>query len=148
MRYARQSKILEIIRNEEICTQEELAERLSSEGFSFTQATISRDIRELGLVKKNRGSGRSSYTEKKTSADHIDKLGKILSDTVISIKTAENLIVVTTLSGCASAAAEVIDRMPNEHVLGTIAGDNTILLIVNSKDNVEMVAKKLREVMS
>ncbi len=149
MRYARQTKILEIIKNEEISTQEELAERLKEEGFNATQATVSRDIKELGLVKVSGRIKKSRYADAPKVPERIlDKYGKILTDTIVSVKSSENLIIIKTLSGCAGAAAEVIDRVPDDSILGTIAGDNTILLIVDSKEHVEMVTNMIKEVIS
>ena len=140
MRYARQSKILEIIKSSEIDTQERLAEKLSQAGFNATQATVSRDIKELGLVKVSGKNGRSCYAEAPKVSNHeFDRYRKILHETVQSIKASENIIVITTLPGCANAAAEVIDKMDREEILGTIAGDNTIFLVVDKKEHVEDV---------
>ena len=149
MRYARQTKILEIIKAQEISTQEELAAKLKEAGYNATQATVSRDIKELGLVKVAGHQKRSCYADSPKVPERIlDKYGKILTDTIISVKSSENLIIIKTLSGCAGAAAEVIDRVPDDQILGTIAGDNTILLIVDSKDNVEFVMNMIKEVIS
>ena len=149
MRYARQSKILEIIKTQEISTQEELSEKLNEAGFRTTQATVSRDIKELGLVKVT-GSGRKSvYADAPKVPERIlDKYGKILTETIMSVKASENLIIIKTLPGCAGAAAEIIDRVPDERILGTIAGDNTILLIVDSRENVPFVIEMIQEVIS
>lgn len=149
MRYARQSKILEIIKSEEISTQEELSARLSDFGFKTTQATVSRDIKELGLVKVSGKSGKNCYSTAAKQSDFAkDKLSKILGETVLSVKIAENLVVVQTMSGCANAAAELIDKMPCENIVGTIAGDNTILIVVDKKDNASSVADLINEVIS
>ena len=115
MRYARQTKILEIIKSKEISTQEELADELFKLGFKTTQATVSRDIKELGLVKVAGRGKKSIYADAPKVPERIlDKYGKILSETIISVKSSENLVIVKTLSGCAGAAAEVIDRVPDE----------------------------------
>ncbi len=149
MRYARQSKILEIIKSQEIYTQEELAQKLKEAGFKTTQATVSRDIKELGLVKVSGNGQKSCYADAPKVPERIlDKYGKILTDTILSVKSSENLIIIKTLSGCAGAAAEVIDRVPDDQILGTIAGDNTILLIVDSKDHVDFVKNMINEVIS
>ncbi len=149
MRYARQTKILEIIKAQEISTQEELADRLNAEGFKATQATVSRDIKELGLVKVSGHGKKSIYADAPKVPERIlDKFGKILAETIVSVKSSENLIIIKTLSGCAGAAAEVIDRVPDEQILGTIAGDNTILLIVDAKDHVEFVMNMIKDVIS
>lgn len=146
MRYARQSKILELIKEQEIDTQDRLAAKLNQAGFDVTQATVSRDIKELGLVKVVGKSGRSCYAEApKISKVQFEKYSKLLSDTVLSIKSAENMIVIKTMAGCANAAAEVIDNMHLDEILGTIAGDNTIFLVIDSKDNVAKVLSKFDE---
>lgn len=146
MRYARQSKILEIIAASEIDTQERLADKLSQAGFNATQATVSRDIKELGLIKVTGKSGRSCYAQApKVSAKEIDRYKKILHETIQSIKAAENIIVIKTLSGCANAAAEVIDKMDKAEILGTIAGDNTIFLVVDKTEHVEEVLQAFEE---
>ena len=146
MRYARQSKILELIKAQEIDTQERLADKLNQAGFNATQATVSRDIKELGLVKVTGKSGRSCYAEApKISKVELDKYSKLLKDTVQSIKAAENMIVIKTMAGCANAAAEVIDNMQLDEILGTIAGDNTIFLVIDSKDHVSTVMAHFNE---
>ncbi len=147
MRYARQTKILEIIKSKEIGTQEELVEELERVGFKATQATVSRDIKELGLVKVTGNQKKSCYADTPKVPERIlDKYGKILMETVLSVRASENLILVKILSGCAGAAAEIIDRVPDDRILGTIAGDNTILLIVDSKDNVTSIVDMIKEV--
>ena len=145
MRYARQSKILELIKAQEIDTQERLADKLNQAGFNATQATVSRDIKELGLVKVTGKSGRSCYAEAPISKVELDKYSKLLKDTVQSIKAAENMIVIKTMAGCANAAAEVIDNMQLDEILGTIAGDNTIFLVIDSKDHVSTVMAHFNE---
>lgn len=140
MRYARHSKILEIIRDQEIDTQEKLAEKLMEAGFKATQATVSRDIRELGLVKVAGSSGRSRYAQpSKAASRDQDRYSKILKETVREIRAAENLIIIHTLSGCAGAAAEVIDNISPSQVVGTLAGDNTIFVAVDARENVPEV---------
>ncbi|MBQ9890081.1 MAG: arginine repressor [Firmicutes bacterium] len=149
MRYARHNKIIEIINSQEIDTQEKLADKLSEAGFKATQATVSRDIRELGLIKKAGKSGRSCYAQPPAeSRKEQDRLSKILRETVLDIRTAENIIVIRTLSGCANAAAEVIDNISPACVVGTLAGDNTIFVAVDSKDNVESVLRTFEEAVS
>ena len=139
MRYSRQNKILELIREEEIDTQERLVDRLNECGFKATQATVSRDIKELGLVKAARKGGRSFYVQAPETTPDDQKYSSILKQTVTDIKRAENIIVIRTLSGCAGAAAEVIDRISPECVVGTLAGDNTIFVAVDRSENVDGV---------
>jgi len=146
MRYARHTKILEIIKNNEVSTQEELADILQKEGYKTTQATVSRDIRELGLVKVTGKSGKSCYADAPKIPNNIlDKYGKILKETVVSIKYANNLIVINTLPACAGAVSEVIDKSDSEHILGTVAGDNTILVVVDANENVANIIDILNE---
>ncbi len=137
MRYSRQNKILEIIGREEIDTQERLASILRSEGYDVTQATISRDIKELQLVKTLSSSGNYKYAVNKSNDLPVtERFVKIFKQTVISVDSAENLIIIKTLPGCANAAGETIDTSNMMHVKGSIAGDNTLLIIVDSKENV------------
>ena len=148
MRYARQSKILEIIKSQEIDTQERLADKLKDAGFAATQATVSRDIKELNLIKVIGKSGRSCYAESpKISNIESDRFSKILHDTVQEVKCAENIIVIKTLSGCANAAAEVLDKMDRDEILGTIAGDNTIFMVVDSKEHAAEIINNFHEAM-
>ncbi|MDO4384181.1 MAG: arginine repressor [Eubacteriales bacterium] len=137
MRYSRQNKILEIISNNDVETQDQLQDLLNKEGFSVTQATISRDIKELQLVKALAANGKYKYTVGKYDEQPIsERFIKIFRETIISTSHAGNLIVVKTLSGCGNAAAEAIDCLELDHVVGSIAGDNTMLIIVDEEDNV------------
>ena len=146
MRYARHQKILELINTHEIDTQERLAEKLRQSGFNVTQATVSRDIKELQLVKHAGPSGRSCYTQSRvTDAPVSERFRKILRETILSIESAENIIVIRTLSGCAAAAGEVLDNIGVDGVAGSIAGDNTIFIAVESKDRVDHVLKIISE---
>ena len=146
MRYARHQKILEIINAHEIDTQERLAEKLRESGFNVTQATVSRDIKELQLVKRAGPSGRSCYTQNRQGdAPVSERFRKILRETILSISSAENIIVVKTLSGCANAAAEAIDTTNFPDIIGTLAGDNTIFMVVSSKDAVPALMDQFNE---
>lgn len=137
MRYSRQNKILEIISNNDVETQDQLQDLLNKEGFSVTQATISRDIKELQLVKALAANGKYKYTVGKYDEQPIsERFIKIFRETIISTSHASNLIVVKTLSGCGNAAAEAIDCLELDHVVGSIAGDNTMLIIVDEEKNV------------
>ena len=140
MRYSRQNKILELISSNEIETQDKLASMLKEEGFDVTQATISRDIKELQLVKVLSNSGKYKYAvSTQQDAPISDRFVKIFRETVTSFQSAQNLIVIKTLSGCGNAAGEAIDSIGLSHVIGSIAGDNTLLLIVDDQSNVEEV---------
>jgi len=133
MRYTRQNKIIELISLNEIDTQEKLAELLKDCGYEVTQATVSRDIKELQLVKTMTLSGQYKYalpehTPKQTS----DRFAKIFKNTVQTVCSSGNLVVVKTLTGCANAACEAIDSLELPNILGSIAGDNTVLIVCDS----------------
>ena len=140
MRYSRQNKILELIANNEIETQEKLAAMLKTEGFNVTQATISRDIKDLQLIKVLSPSGKYKYAvSTQQDAPISDRFVKIFRETITSFASAQNLVVIRTLSGCGAAAGEAIDNIGLPHVVGSIAGDNTLLLIVDKEENVEEI---------
>ncbi len=143
MRNTRQNKILELIQIHEIETQDKLVTLLRDSGFDTTQATISRDIKELHLIKTLSSSGRYKYCVG-TAAEHpvSDRFINIFKETIQSVTASENIVLLKTLSGCASAAAEAIDSLGISHVLGTIAGDNTILLVADSSKNVPELMDK------
>ncbi len=144
MSYSRREKILQIIAEQPVQTQQQLAELLVKEGFEVTQATVSRDIKELKLVKIPRAGGKSCYSVPPVPETRMsDRFSRILSQTVQSIKSSGNLIVVNTLSGCANAAAEAIDSAKFQDILGSIAGDNTIFLVVDGEDKVQSIVEKL-----
>ena len=140
MRYSRQNKILEIISTNEVETQDRLQELLQQAGYNVTQATISRDIKELQLVKGLSKTGRykyvaSTYQERPIS----DRFVKIFRETTLSWAVAQNLIVVKTLSGCGNASAEAVDCLELPHIVGTISGDNTMLVVVDKEENVKTI---------
>jgi transcriptional regulator of arginine metabolism len=138
MRYSRQNKILDIISNNDVETQEKLSKLLKEEGFDVTQATISRDIKELQLIKILSDNGKYKYAVSTRHDSPIsDRFIRIFRETVISFSSAQNLIVIKTLSGCGPAAGEAIDSVNLPHVIGSIAGDNTLLLVVDNEENVQ-----------
>ena len=149
MRYSRQDKILELIKNNEIETQETLAEMLADNGFSVTQATISRDIKELQLIKTLTPEGRYKYTLPTSSqtAVHSGRFEKIFKNTVTEIKHSGNIIVLKTLSGCANAAGEAVDSLKPEGVIGSLAGDNTVFLVVDSPKRAPQTAGFLHSIL-
>jgi transcriptional regulator of arginine metabolism len=135
---------VELINAFDIYTQDELADKLGKSGFAATQATISRDIKELKLLKIPASNGQYKYASANHEEDKADvKFFNILTETVTTIKTAQNLVVVKTYSGMAQAAAEAIDNINFPEVIGTIAGDNTIFIAFSNDDNAEIVAQKL-----
>ena len=148
MRYTRQNRIVELIATEEIGTQEKLAERLRQSGFDVTQATISRDIKEMQLVKSPLPGGRYRYTLPDAVVRSInERFIKIMRETITSLDFSGNIVVIKTLSGCANAAAEAIDILEVEHVVGTLAGDNTIFAVTDTPDNAPAVLKKFEEML-
>ena len=148
MKHKRHAKILELINIYEIYTQEELADKLKAGGFKITQATISRDIKELKLLKipsKNK-NGHSKYAAGISEETVSAKFYNILKETITDIKPAKNLLVVKTYPGMAQAAAAAVDATPFPETLGTIAGDDTMLLIFAEDETAELVARRLEKI--
>ena len=142
----RHNKILEISSEKEIETQEELAEELKIAGFDVTQATVSRDIKILKLIKMQGASGNYRYVaSSKESKDINDKLSSILSNAAVSVENVDKFVVVKTLTGSAMAVAEAIDTLFDTEVAGTIAGDNTIFILVRNLDKAEELVEKVRK---
>lgn len=149
MRYSRQNKIIELITNNEIDTQEKLVTKLRECGYEVTQATISRDIKELQLVKTLSSSGKYKYSVHKSQDLPVsDRFVKIFRETITSIDSSGNIIVVKTLSGCANAAGEAIDTSNFEHIIGSLAGDNTLLLIADDEKNVPEIVDGFNEMLN
>lgn len=148
-RASRQLKILEIISKYDIDTQEELVARLRDDGYSVTQATISRDIKDMNIIKTFTDDGRhyKYVAQQPKEPTTADKFIKIFRNTVLSIRSAENLIILKTEQGGASAAAELIDRLEYEEILGVIAGDNTIFVAVDSKYHVDAIVESLENIL-
>ncbi|GED66545.1 arginine repressor [Brevibacillus reuszeri] len=144
----RHIRIRDIISNQEVETQDELVERLRGAGFNVTQATVSRDIKELHLVKVPLPDGRYKYSmPAEQKFNPLQKLRRMLVDSYISIDQADHFIVLKTLSGHANAVAELIDNLPWEEIMGTISGDNTILIICRSKENTHEVTKRFMDML-
>ena len=145
MKAQRHRVILSIIEKEPVETQEELANRLRDRGFSVTQATVSRDIKELRLLKvlTDHGSYRYAVAEKAEQGIH-ERLRRVFAETVLSVTVAMNLIVIKTLPGSANVAAELVDTMHWPEVVGTLAGDNTMLAIINSVENAQIVSERFK----
>ena len=145
----RQDAILRAIEENHIDTQEQLAEALRQAGMQVTQATISRDIRELGLSKIALGNGNSRYATlvRTDDVEKNERLGRIFAESVLSVAQADNLIIIKTLSGSGSAAAELIDSLPWPEIVGTLAGDNTIFVAVQSREKVLAVIQSFQEML-
>lgn len=146
MRYSRQNKILDIINSHEVETQERLVALLRKSGYKVTQATISRDIKELQLVKTLSPSGKYKYTVGANIEQPIsDRYIKIFKETIQTVASSGNIIVVKTLSGCANAAAEAIDTLNLPNIVGSLAGDNTIFIVANDPSNVPALVNRFNE---
>jgi len=149
MKSARQLAILEIIQKKNVETQEELAKLLQEKGFQVTQATVSRDIKELRLMKILDASGGYCYAPSaKGDFAANDRLLRVLRDTIVSIQSAYNQIVLKTMVASADIAAEAIDNLEWPQILGTIAGENTVLLILQSIEDVPEIVRRLSEMVS
>ena len=146
MKRLRQEKLLELISKYEIDTQDELIERLRESGFEVTQATVSRDIRELNISKMTTGKGTYRYVlPKHTSPISNMKFNSALIDALISIDYACNIVVLKTHAGLANALAVGIDAMHLDNILGCVAGDDTILLVSRSESDARYIADRFRD---
>lgn len=145
MKNRRQRRILEIVANETIGTQKELAERLQQEGFETTQATISRDIKELLLVKVNIGGDRYKYVIAQETPVTDAKLRMVLREFILSYDYSENLLILNTAPGNANTVASAIDRARWPQVIGTLAGDDTVMLVIKPKEAVQEVVEKIED---
>ena len=147
MKAKRQALIREIVENQSIQTQEELADALRQRGMVVTQATVSRDIKEMHLLKVLSEEGGYRYaTMDKSEQGMNDRLIRMLSDSVVDMNSANNLILIHTLPGSAHVAGEAVDSLHWPEVLGTIAGDNTILVIARSNEDVDAVMRRFRSI--
>ncbi len=146
MKKSRQEKIIEMISREEIETQEELADRLKKEGYQVTQATVSRDIRELKLSKTAGTGGRQKYVLR-TGQDSLlgDKYIRVLRDGYVSVDRAQNILVMKTVSGMAMAVAAAVDAMEMQEILGCIAGDDTIMIVIKTAEEAAFVMDKIKK---
>jgi arginine repressor len=144
MKTKRQRKIIELITNYDIETQEELAAKLVENGFNVTQATISRDIRELNLTKIATKGGKQKYAVQ-SSSDIVSnsKYMRVLNDGIITMDTAGNILVVKTVSGMAMAVAAALDAMQIKEILGCIAGDDTIMCVVKHAEETDRVKEHI-----
>ncbi len=147
MKTSRQSKIIDIIQKYDVETQEELSEYLVKEGYSVTQATVSRDIRELKLTKISMNNGRQKYAVlSDTSEDMSDKYVRVLKEGFVSMEMAQNILVIKTVSGMAGAVCAAIDAMKINEIVGSIAGDDTIMCAIRTVDETLALMKKIRKI--
>lgn len=148
MKIERHSKIIELINTYDIETQEELADKLNQSGFNVTQATVSRDIRELKLTKMAVDKGRQKYVVLQNKESHMgQKYIRVLKDTFVSMDMAQNILVIKTASGMAMAVAAALDAMNFSEIVGSIAGDDTIMCAVRSVDETMVLMEKIRKLL-
>jgi len=147
MKRNRQNAILSIINENYVSTQEELSEALIKMGFNVTQATVSRDIKELRLIKKQTGDGGYRYIQHESFAlsDSSTRVRSIFSNSVVSVDYSINDIVIKTLPGMAQAAAITLESMDWPEIMGTIGGDDTVFVVLRSESAAKEVAERLRE---
>lgn len=148
MKSSRQAKIVELIASYDIETQEELAEKLKEAGFKVTQATVSRDIRELNLTKIASGKKGSKYALFQTQDATSEKYMRVLKDGFLSMDMAQNILVIKTVAGMAMAVAAAIDALKWHQVVGCIAGDDTIMCAIRSVDDTKIVMEKIRRIVA
>lgn len=148
-KYARQSKILELIDKNEIETQEELAEYLKKLEVEVTQATVSRDIRELRLVKVLSNSGKYKYAPiNQNTEGTTDRLIKIFKNSIVSVSIAGHMLVIKTLPGAAQICASAVDSLGIDDIAGSIAGDDTIFVAISDIDRVKEIGATLKTLLN
>ncbi len=145
MKKVRHGKIIEIIDKHDVETQEELAAYLRQAGYDVTQATVSRDIRELKLSKVPTGEGKQKYIVIKQDDSHLgDKYIRVLRDGFVSMDMAQNILVIKTVSGMAMAVAAAVDAMKFKEIVGCIAGDDTIMMAVRTVEDTQILMEKIK----
>ena len=149
MKTKRHAKILEIIRTRPVDTQEELLRWLKESGFDVTQATVSRDIKELHLIKEPAGQGKYRYavSAHRTKLNFADKLRTIFRESVLTVDNAQNIVVIKTLPGLANAAGSAVDGMDVPYLVGSLAGDDTALLIMRDTESAVDFTEEIKEML-
>ena len=148
MKVARHEKIMELIRQYDIDTQEELAARLNEAGFKVTQATVSRDIRALNMTKVAGRDGKSRYAILKDTPGVLgDKYTRVLHDALTSIDVGQNMVVIRTVPGMAMGVAAALDALKWPEILGSIAGDDTVFCVAKTSEQAQGVSDKLRSIL-
>ena len=146
MKANRHAKILEIIRKYDVDTQEELCARLNEAGYKVTQATVSRDIRELKLTKVSLSGGRQKYTSLVDNGSELEgKYIRVFKDGVVSMDMAQNILVIKTVAGMAMAVAAALDAMECHEIVGSIAGDDTIMCAVRTVEETAALMQRLQK---
>lgn len=147
MKNSRHTRILEIIGDNVIETQDDLIEKLRESGYAVTQATISRDIKQLGLIKTATKNGGYKYTAARNeNSGNENKLKNIMRETVLSAQDAQNIVVLKTFSGMANAAAAALDALAGEAIVGSIAGDDTIFIVVRNNEDAAEVTNFVKDI--
>ena len=149
MKRARQAEILNVIRMMDVETQEQLLAELKLRGFTTTQATISRDIKELHLIKEPAGQGKYRYavSAHRTKLNFADKLRTIFRESVLTVDNAQNIVVIKTLPGLANAAGSAVDGMDVPYLVGSLAGDDTALLIMRDTESAVDFTEEIKEML-
>ena len=149
MKNDRQSKILEIIEREPIDTQEQLQQRLQEQGITCTQATISRDIKQLHLIKEPMGQGKYRYavSVQRNRLNVADKLRTIFRESIVSVDYAQNIVVIKTMAGLANASAAALDSMSITYMVGSLAGDDTAMLVMRDTDSARSFCDEIHEML-
>ena len=149
MKTDRQRRILEIVEREPIDTQELLQQRLQEQGVVCTQATISRDIKQLHLIKEPVGQGRYRYTvsSQRNRLNVADKLRNIFRESITSVDFAQNLVVIKTMAGLATAAAAALDSMNIPYVVGSLAGDDTVMLVMKDTESARGFCEEIHDML-
>lgn len=149
MKAIRHSKILELIKSKDVETQEELASELKRTGMNVTQATVSRDIKELKLIKVMGSCGKYKYAPISPTENYLsNKLVSIFAQTVLYTESVGNIVVIKTITGSANAACEAIDSLNFDGIVGTIAGDNTIFILVRTPESAKNLNEKIRKTLN
>ena len=149
MKFHRQAAIIDLISNHEIDTQHERTARLREMGFHSTQATISRDIKELRLIKiaSSNGGYKYSIAESEQDSGFVPRVRNIFRECVIKVDVAQNLVVIKTITGMANAAAFALDTMKISEIVGTIAGDDNVLIILRDNESAENFFEQTKEML-
>jgi len=149
LKIKRHSKIIDLINNNEIETQEELADMLRQSGFEATQATVSRDIRDLKLLKAPGGKGRQKYVVSGSVADQVsDRLIRVFRDGVVSVDSANNIVIIKTLEGLAMGVAASLDSMGLSEIMGSIAGDDVIMCVTKTDEAASELIYRLNGILA
>ena len=150
MKPNRHVKILEIIENRTISTQQELRDALLSEGYDVTQATVSRDINDLKLIKVRTPSGKYAYgiSSREDALGNPEKFSKLFTEAMIKADAAQNIVVIKSYPGMANALCSLIDAMKNPDIVGTIAGDDTIIVVLRTNERAQMLKQELENIIA